>query len=614
MDYISDQSHGQERLSYYRDDRDVNGYSVDDNAALKHQSQYGQPSNGYIHGQQSIRHQWSKSGTQQQFTCPQAFRPTQLNISIDTSDDVFADTPDLFRSYPHKNVACVRPFPQMARSPQMISPNKFPVDEDMFMTYSTQQLVHHLSMDGAKEDVVDKTLINERNEQLLMEKARIDQEIELERQRYQESLMRRQEAARVSHQLEEEQRLVAEEEELYHDDTDNLYDLEIIEEVITRRKKPQKSESRAILFPVSEPVAMPQNSNDMCSVGVGEGDVNNYYLFDTGSTSVNPADFPPAYWERLSRYFTEEFHRKRPVFRDVASQLRPPAQRSISLSASLPGPPAQRNFGVCVRPSMNSCGFNTTITPSSPDTRSSACMTEDLDEYFARLLRSICRDHPNADSEFIRNLYRYSQTDVSEFIRCLIRRLEDLRRLEESQVVISSPKPQMISTGIDSRPIMKNKRTLSEPPHRSNLGINTELVLQRTQGTHYSPVPETTNYCVSTSSFSHPSLETTVAKQDSESIGQKSPIPSPLPPNPPHPPSAAAAAPHLSHTSAPTSKGTLVGEHKVTTYRVKRVVHRMDSDGHSSIETHETSGEGPAPPPTITPPPLNTTPSGVCFQ
>ncbi|VDK35589.1 unnamed protein product [Taenia asiatica] len=522
---LSSTVHAQECISYVRDD-DVNSH----------------PTEG--HFQQQMR--------------PSAFgnqlsRPQRLSLHVDTHDEFITETHHQNGSY-EGNVAYVKPITRQVISPTE-GPVKFQIGQDEFLIFGTSRRLRSEFHDEA----LKKEELRLREQKIVEREAQLQQRVEEEEEK------------KRMEQMELMERM---EETAYVDDGGDEYDEEIIEDIITTRRKPQ---IQAEIAPLNyQPPLLTKVTH---SVGVGDSDVNQYFLLDTGSRSVNPADFPPIYWERLSRYFTEEIKRKRPTCRDAASQLTPLKQRTVSQAAYVKGPPLLRNFGVCVKPITSTRGF-TTDPAHSPDKRNSACMTDDLDEYFARLLRSICTEYPNADRTFIKSLYRYSRTDISLFIRRLVERLEELRQAESTlmppTVASAPPKPQTVSVGLDVRPLMVSKRTASEPPRR-NLGINTDLVICRSQGISHTPTPidkspVTSDFSGSTECFFR-RVET----------GSQATLTEPRVFSPPPPTPRSSAA-------------TETASRRVTTYRIKRIAGHVDKEGKVSSKTFETSGEGKPPP------------------
>ncbi|VUZ38743.1 unnamed protein product, partial [Hymenolepis diminuta] len=461
-------------------------------------------------------------------------RPHNLSLQVETPDEVFTETRNHNYTY-EGNIAYVKPMARQIITSPIEGPMKYSNGQDEFLIFGTSRRLRSEFYDEkSKEEELE-----------LREQKIAEREAELQRQIEEEGRRRL-------------ERLRELEKTVYIDEGADEYDEEIIEDIITTRRKPSVLSPSACLSP--------ETSKIMTSVGVGDADVNQYFLLDTGSRSVNPADFPPVYWERLSRYFTEEIKRRRPSCRDVAAQLTPVKQRTVSQSAYGKEAKGLRNFGVCVKPITSTRGF-TTDAATSPNKRNSACMTDDLDEYFARLLRSICADYPNADRTFITNLYRYSRTDISMFIHRLFERLEELRNVEK-QVVVT--KPRMCSVGLDVRPVMLDKRTLSEPPVRRNLGTNTEQVLCRTQGisTPRPTSPATSDFGGTTDLIRR--MET----------GSQTKLVEPM-----------EAPSSLSKAGGMVEAET----RKVTTYRIKRVSGHVDKEGKVSAKTFETSGEGKPP-------------------
>lgn len=461
-------------------------------------------------------------------------RPHNLSLQVETPDEVFTETRNHNYTY-EGNIAYVKPMARQIIASPIEGPIKYSSGQDEFLIFGTSRRLRSEFYDEmSKEEELEL-----REQKIAEREAELQRQIEEEGRRRLERLRELEKAA-------------------YIDEGGDEYDEEIIEDIITTRRKPSVISPSVCLSP--------ETSKIMTSVGVGDADVNQYFLLDTGSRSVNPADFPPVYWERLSRYFTEEIKRRRPPCRDVAAQLTPIKQRTVSQSAYSKEVKGLRNFGVCVKPITSTRGF-TTDAATSPNKRNSACMTDDLDEYFARLLRSICADYPNADRTFITNLYRYSRTDISLFIHRLLERLEELRNVERQ---IVATKPRMCSVGLDVRPVMLDKRTLSEPPVRRNLGTNTEQVLCRTQGisTPRSTSPATSDFGGTTDLIRR--MET----------GSQTRLVEPM------------EAP----SSLSKSGGMVEAEtRKVTTYRIKRVSGHVDKEGKVSAKTFETSGEGKPP-------------------
>ncbi|BHF69258.1 KN motif and ankyrin repeat domain [Sparganum proliferum] len=234
------------------------------------------------------------------------------------------------------------------------------------------------------------------------------------------------------------------------------------------------------------------------SVGVGDIDVNQFYLLGTGTRSIDPADFPRPFWERISEYFTERYRQETRIQPQHPPLLTPSRNTPVDKHASL------KNFGVSVRPRCEDVGtVAQTDLFSAPQQikQDSSCMTDPLDGYFARLLRSLAPQCPNADADFIRNLYRYSQYDCSEFIHRLVTKLSELRRVSRDE----QPRRAIVrseSVGVSARPVMADKRTSSMPPMRQNLGTNTDIPIQRSQGmTHAPETPEKSEIGCSTSTF-----------------------------------------------------------------------------------------------------------------
>ncbi|KAL5967170.1 KN motif and ankyrin repeat domain-containing protein 1 [Taenia solium] len=480
-------------------------------------------------------------------------RPQRLSLHVDTHDEFITETHHQNGSY-EGNVAYVKPITRQVISPTE-EPVKFQSGQDEFLIFGTSRRL--------RSEFYDEALKKE--ELRLREQKSMEREVQLQQRVEEEEEKKRMEQMELMERMEET---------AYVDDGGDEYDEEIIEDIITTRRKPQ---IQAEIAPLNYQPPLPTKVTH--SVGVGDSDVNQYFLLDTGSRSVNPADFPPIYWERLSHYFSEEIKRRRPTCRDAASQLTPLKQRTVSQAAYVKGPPLLRNFGVCVKPITSTRGF-TTDPAHSPDKRNSACMTDDLDEYFARLLRSICAEYPNADRTFIKSLYRYSRTDISLFIRRLVERLEELRQAESTLIpptlASAPPKPQTVSVGLDVRPLMVSKRTASEPPRR-NLGINTDLVIRRSQGISHTPTPidkspVTSDFSGSTECFFR-RVET-----GSQATLTEPRVFSPPPPTP--------------HSSAATETAS----RRVTTYRIKRIAGHVDKEGKVSSKTFETSGEGKPPP------------------
>lgn len=513
---ISSTVRAQECISYIHDD-DCNFYSSD---GYSQQPSRLIPSSGH------------------------SLRPQNLSLQVDTPDEVFTES-RIQNSVYESNIAYVKPMTRQVVSP-LDPPVRFKNDQDEFLIFGTSRRLRSEFYDATSKE----------EELRLREQKVAEREAELNRQIEEEEERRR---------IERMAQLARMEETAYVDEDGDEYDEEIIEDTITTRRKPQiQAEVRPVDFQEPAP------AKEMYSVGVGDTDVNQYFLLDTGSRSVNPADFPPSYWERLSRYFTEEIKRRRPARRDAASQLTPPKHRTVSQAAYVKQPPLLRNFGVGVRPVTSTRGF-TTDSAYSPDKRNSACMTDDLDEYFARLLRSISSEYPNADKTFVHNLYRYSQTDISLFIRRLLDRLSELRESEAKHV--PPPKPQMLSVGLDVRPVMLNKRTVSEPP-RSNLGINTDQPICRSQGISHTPPPtKTSDLGVSTED---------VYKRVETSSQASLPDARVIPPTQP--------------TTSRSSSKVETTSRKVTTYRIRRISGHVDREGKvTTSKTFETSGEGKPP-------------------
>ncbi|CDS37629.1 Ankyrin repeat domain containing protein [Echinococcus multilocularis] len=477
----------------------------------------------------------------------------RLSLHVDTPDEF---TTESYRQngFYEGNVAYVKPFTHHVISP-IARPVKFQSNQDEFLIYGTSRRL--------RSEFYDE--VSKKEELRLREQKIAEREAQLQQRLAEEEEKRRIEPVELMGRMGET---------AYIDDVGDVYDEEIIEDTITTRRKPQ---IQAEIAPINYQAPVPTKVTH--SVGVGDSDVNQYFLLDTGSRSVNPADFPPIYWERLSRYFTEEIKRKRPTCRDASSQLTPPKQRTVSQAAYVEGSPPLRNFGVCVKPIAFTRGCTTDPAHSS-DKRNSACMTDDLDEYFARLLRSICTEYPNADRTFIKSLYRYSRTDISLFIRRLVERLEELRQAEATRVppivAEAPPKPQMFSVGLDARPLMLNKRTASEPPRR-NLGTNTDLVIRRSQGISHTPSP--TDKSPVTSDFSG-STGCFFRRVDT---GSQATLTEPRAFSPPPPTSR-------------SSTTTETASRRVTTYRIKRIAGHVDKEGKVSSKTFETSGEGKPPP------------------
>lgn len=513
---LSSAVRAQERVSYIREDDAV--YSTD----------------GFLQQQAQTSSNYDISS-----------RPHDLSLLIETPDEVFSEGRDQNYTY-EGNIAYVKPITREILSP-IEGPIKFQSGQDEFLIFGTSRRLRSQFYDGvSKEDVQ------------LREQKVVDREANLQRQIEEGEKRRRIERIKKMEQEERFQKSAC-----IDDDSDN-YDEEIIEDIITTRRKPQV---QASITPMT--YYAPEPAKVMSSVGVGDADVNQHFLLDTGSHSVNPADFPPVYWERLSRYFTQEIKRRRPLCRDAAVQLTPVKQRNISQAVYVREPRAFRNFGVCVKPITSTRGF-TTDPALSQNKRNSGCMTDDLDEYFARLLQSICSDYPNADRTFIANLYRYSHTDISLFIRRLVERLDELKNIK-TPVVPSFLKPRMCSVGLDVRPMMLDKRTLSEPPRRQSLGTNTKEILRRTQGssTPRARSPDTFNFSGATDS---------IRRMDT---GSQTKLVEPT-----------------ESSSSVTLNGGMVeaANRKVTTYRIKRVSGQVDKEGKVSTETFETSGKGKPPP------------------
>lgn len=510
----------------------------------------------YIHDDDGSSHRTDSHFQQQLRTSSYSStppRPQRLSLHVDTPDEIITEIHRQNGVY-EGNVAYVKPITRQVISPAE-GPVKFQSGQDEFLIFGTSRRL--------RSEFYDEAL--KREELRLREQNIAEREAQLQQRIEEEEEKRRLE------QLELMERM---EERAYIDDGGDEYDEEIIEDTITTRRKPQ---IQAEIAPLSRQT--PILTKVTRSVGVGDSDVNQYFLLDTGSRSVNPADFPPIYWERLSRYFSEEIKRKRPTCRDAAAQLTPSKQRNVSQAAYTKRSPLLRNFGVCVKPITSTRGF-TTDPSHSPDKRNSACMTDDLDEYFARLLRSICADYPNADRTFIKSLYRYSRTDISLFIRRLVERLEELRQAEVTSVptvmTAAPPKPQTFSVGLDVRPLMVNKRTASEPP-RSNLGINTDLVIYRSQGVSHTPTPTDKSPVMSDFGGSTECFFRRVETGSQATLTE------------PRTFSPSLSTPRSSATTEASSR-------KVTTYRIKRIAGHVDKEGKVSSKTFETSGEGKPPP------------------
>uniref|UniRef100_A0A0X3PQC4 Uncharacterized protein n=2 Tax=Schistocephalus solidus TaxID=70667 RepID=A0A0X3PQC4_SCHSO len=234
------------------------------------------------------------------------------------------------------------------------------------------------------------------------------------------------------------------------------------------------------------------------SVGVGDIDVNQFYLLGTGTQSINPADFPRPFWERIREYFTEHYRHETRLQAPQPPILPPPqsvpADRHLSL----------KNFGVCVRPRSEDFGNvvqTDLLSASQKHKLDRSCMTDPPDSYFDHLLRFLAPQCQNADADFIRSLYRYSQYDCSEFIRRLVTKITELKRVtREDQPRRATVRSE--SVGISARPVMADKRTSSMPPMRMNLGTNTDIPIQRSQGmTHTPEIPEKSDIGCSTSAF-----------------------------------------------------------------------------------------------------------------
>lgn len=366
----------------------------------------------------------------------------------------------------------------------------------------------------------------------------------------------------VCHLREENERLRTVTQRLIYSNEDDD-DIEAIEEeIITTKRNPHQPNLPVRISPPIIPsstffdnASFPSPAKLVQSIGVGDADVNQYYLLDTGSHSVDPASFPPAYWERLSRYFSEQFSLRRSHGVDAQQQVNNTRQliTSITTCTNLP---RLSNFGMNVKPSQEDMGIGT----ESVLQRDSSCMTDDLDEYFARLLQSILPQYPNADSEFIRQIYRHSRTDVSKFIQRLIARLSELNNAQPP------PKPKMESVGCNVRPQMMNKRTSSVPTRRMNLGVNTDWLIQRSQGMmHVPPDVFKRDIACTTSSF--------IKRVDSSSqISMKVP-----------------QEPEKEPTDQNSNAST--GEYKLSTTRIRRVLCQRGST--EEIETlKQTSDSG----------------------
>uniref|UniRef100_A0A5K3EH18 ANK_REP_REGION domain-containing protein n=1 Tax=Mesocestoides corti TaxID=53468 RepID=A0A5K3EH18_MESCO len=533
----------QERISYVRDD-EVNTFPVEN---YLHQQQRSVDNiwqqQSLLNGQQQLHRQSALSH--------QPIRPQQLNLHEEVAD-VLSNDYQQRSLFKNGNVAYIKPIARQAVSP-LEQPEKFHHGQDEFMTYGTYRRL--------RSEFYDEVLNEGEVEDDYSRQLKLREESMGERKSHQRQYLEEDEERRQISRMEELGEMT------YYGEGGDEFDEEIIEETITTRPKQL---IQATVLPLTH--HNDSLTKETCSVGVGDCDVNQYYLLDTGSRSVNPADFPPAYWERLSRYFSEEIKRKRPTCRDVASQPGPLKNRTVSQAAYIKEPSLLRNFGVCVKPITTSRGFNTDFIPS-PDRRNCACMTDELDEYFARLLKTICEKYPNADREFINNLYRYSRTDISKFVHRLCERLEELRGRDSVEV---TSKTQMFSTGVNVRPVMLNKWTLSAPS-RQNLGTNTDFMVQRTMGTsdaqEFNEKPHNvSDFGVSTDCFiKHVETGSQVVLNE----GDTSPPPT-------HPP------------PSPVASG-----HKVTTYRIRRISKRVDSEGHVSTKTYETSGEGLPPQSTL---------------
>ncbi|VDN17334.1 unnamed protein product, partial [Dibothriocephalus latus] len=352
------------------------------------------------------------------------------------------------------NVAYVHPTFYKPGSVHAQDPEKFPVkDEDEFMTYATSTrlrseyneygvIVENNADEYEKKtlqnglekypndlDIFDQELYlmkqeNERLRTLLENRELIQDSYGNENYLYSEEMasnMRRHPKNLDSEicRLQEENRQLRSylEENRYgfenaNDATDYDDDFEEIIEETTTTTRP--APVQAVIPYVEQShladlAVIPQRS-----VGVGDIDVNQFYLLGTGTQSIDPADFPRPFWERISEYFTERYRRETrhqvpqpPVFPPLRSAT---ADRHLSF----------KNFG------------------------------------------SLAPQCPNADADFIRNLYRYSQYDCSAFIRRLVTKLTELRRVTRQD----QPRRATVrseSVGVSARPVMADKRTSSMP-------------------------------------------------------------------------------------------------------------------------------------------------------